>query len=292
MCLRAVLVRAPRDLAFTYVNLFCARMCLHPFNEKMRPSTCVARAQTCVCTHAYLRRCTQLCVYTRTARRARARIPLRVYLHVLCPSVSLIHTCLHVVACAYIRVCDVTDTYVSPRTGRRAYVYLSVRKRKWPCGCLPFLLQTHMRVRSCSENVGQHAWLSHTCASDARRNVCARARLCAGLRARAIVRACWFLRAHTSARDICAGHRCICVPRLVSGHMCYSLRAHARSSVRLRILWCAIHALHAIRSKPKTSPLSGGCETHCSPRVGACGMLLLMKTVRTLQAPKPSQKRL
>ena len=154
MCLRAVLARAPRDLAFTYVNLFCAHMCLHPCNEKMHPSTCVSRAQTCVCTRAYLRRCTQLCVYTRTARRARAR--------------EFRCVCIYM---AYIRVCDVTDTYVSPRAGRHTYVYLSVRKRKWPCGRLPFLLQTHMRVRSDSENVGQHAWLSHTCASDARRNV-------------------------------------------------------------------------------------------------------------------------
>ena len=77
-------------------------------------------------------------------------------------------------------------------------------------------------------------------------------------------------------RATCAlRHTCICVPRLVCGHMRDSLRAHARSSVRLRIPCCATHSFHSTRSEPKTSPLSGRiCETHRNPRVGACGTLL------------------
>ena len=61
MCLRAVLVRAPRDLAFTYVNLFCARVCCTHVTTK-----CVqvhvlharkhvfARTRICVGVHSFV----------------------------------------------------------------------------------------------------------------------------------------------------------------------------------------------------------------------------------------------
>ena len=107
-----------------------ARACMCPCNEYMCPTTCVA----CACLHTHM-----VCAHARSSV-----LFARVFACLLSSLVPQTHVSAHGCVHARVRVCDLTDMYLSPRARRCKYNYLSTRKRAWPCVCLRILFHTHV----------------------------------------------------------------------------------------------------------------------------------------------------